>query len=280
MTTGALAAIHIYPIKACRRIDLVEIQVSSTGLQGDREWQVVTDQGESVTQSRHRVLATVQPEPLAGALRISAPNHGEIEVASCSDDYADSGPDAGEEAASFFSELLGVPSRLMSILGRAGVGAPPATSRRASLVGLAPVLVTNAASLRDLRRRTSKPFGMARFRPNLVLETEDPWAEDTWIEFSIGAAQLVGTIPWPRCSVAQIDQDTAERSTEPARVLRAHRWCDEAKGYPSGLRTALEGSTLFGLGSTIGPVGERMRIGDALAVRRTTEPLLAPPMPA
>ena len=75
-----------------------------------------------------------------------------------------------------------------------------------------------------------KPFGIERFRPNLVVHTEQAWVEDTWRTFAVGAAELESLMPWPRCAVPQIDQDTAERGREPAVALRAHRWCTEEIG--------------------------------------------------
>jgi uncharacterized protein YcbX len=286
MSQGTLSAIHVHPIKSCHRIELSEIEVSATGLTGDREWQVVTEAGDPVTQRQHKILALVEPQLVEGGLRISAPGHGSIEVERpqtntttvrglLGDEVACG--EAGAQAATFFSELLATPARLSVITPATNREVGLFKNRVVSFVDAAPVVVTNTASLADLRNRSSEEFGMERFRPNLVIDTDRPWAEDTWHEFSIGETDLVGTLPWPRCVMPQIDQDTAQRHKEPALVLRAHRWCEQAPGYPAGLRAALEGKALFGMGASIDPVGAILRIGDPLMVQSTMEPTLAPP---
>jgi uncharacterized protein YcbX len=292
MNAGRLTSIQIHPIKSCRRIvfdethNIWEVEITATGLAHDREWQIVDAAGTPVTQRQHRVLAVVQPQLIDGGLRISAPGHDAVEVAHpTANDVTIRGllgddvncGDAGDEAAGFFTRVTGEDCRLVAIT--------PETDRRVGLfpnrivtfVDSAPVLVVNTASLIDLQQRASEPIPMERFRPNLVIETEDPWAEDTWKHFTIGDARLVGTLPWPRCAIPQIDQDTSERTKEPAVVLRAHRWCAEAPGMAPGLRAALEGNALFGMASSIEPEGAFVKIGDHLDVQSTVEPLLTPP---
>ncbi len=77
---------------------------------------------------------------------------------------------------------------------------------------------------------------MDRFRPNLVVTGAEPWAEDTWDQFEIGEASLRGIVPWPRCTIPQVDQQTAERHKEPAKVLKKHRWCTSAPSIPGDFR--------------------------------------------
>jgi uncharacterized protein YcbX len=288
MTTGSLAAIHIHPVKSCRRIELDEIVVSACGLAGDREWQIVDAGGGAVTQRQHKVLATIVPEPVPGGLRLSAQGHGTVEVARPAGDDRSATAllgdevavgDAGDEAARWLTGVIGADCRLVALtdLGRRHIRL--VKTQPVTFVDAAPVLVANTASLADLQRRASEPFGMERFRPNLVVDTGEPWAEDTWQAFSIGGADLEAILPWPRCAVPQIDQDSAERAKEPALVLRAHRWCTEAPSLSRGLRAVVEGNGLFGLAATIVPAGTVLRVGDPLAVHRTAEPLLAPPAP-
>ena len=100
----------------------------------------------------------------------------------------------------------------------------------------APVLLTAQPSLVWLRERADEPFGMDRFRPNLVVDGTEPWEEDTWSTIRIGEAELRCAVPWPRCTIPQIDQLTADRHREPAKVLRRHRWCTEAPTVRAGFR--------------------------------------------
>lgn len=280
-----LTAIHLHPVKSCRRIEVDRAEVGERGLVGDREWQVTGADGAAVTQRQHPHLATVSPSLSGDTLVLDAPGRATIEAerpaAVDSDARTVLGErirvgDAGDDVAAWFTDLLGVECRLSAIA--------PGFERRLrmfdqdlSLADAAPVVVAGAASLADLVRRASEPFGMERFRPNLVVGGAEPWAEDTWQRFEIGAAALELGMPWPRCAIPQVDQQTAERHREPARVLKAHRWCSEAPGWPEALQAALANQPLFAVGCSIGPPGTVIAVGDPVTVIETAPPLLPPP---
>ncbi|MDE0498587.1 MAG: MOSC domain-containing protein [Acidimicrobiaceae bacterium] len=289
---STLTGITIHPIKGCRRVELDSALVTATGLEGDRAWQVVTAAndtdalGEAVTQRRNAALATVAPVPIDGGLTISAPGMGTIDVkrpdandttvlALIGDEVACA--DAGDEAAEFFSEVLGFPARLAAFTPESSRPMRLFRGRLTGFADAAPVLVANTASLDDLVARASEPFGIERFRANLIVTNDEPWLEDTWTGFSIGPAQLTARVVWPRCAVPQIDQDTGERHREPALVLRKHRWCSVAEGFSPGMRGMLEGNAVFGVACTIDPEGVAVSVGDPVNVTATGPPLLDPP---
>ena len=289
---GTLTGITIHPIKGCRRIELDSVTVSATGLDGDREWQVVTvpeedgAYGEAVTQRQNAALATVALVLIDGGLTITAPDVGTIDVkrpdanditvhALIGDEVACA--DAGDEAADFFSEILGFAARLAALTPESSRPVRLFRGRLAGFADAAPVLVANTASLDDLVARAGEPFGIERFRANLIVTNDQPWSEDTWTEFSIGDADLVARIGWPRCAVPQIDQDTGERHREPALVMRKHRWCYTAEGHSPGMRKVLEGNAIFGIACTIDPEGAVLSVDDPVTVAATGPALLAPP---
>lgn len=287
MSSGTLTAIHLHPVKACHRVEVHEATVGAGGLVGDREWQVFSDDGKVLSQRRHPMLALVQPVLTEGGLRLSAPGHGTIEVARperadrvVSALLGDEVPvgDGGDEAARWLSALTGTACRLVSLCDPEARRIDLVPSQPVSLADATPVLVLNVASWRDLQQRAAEPFGLERFRPNLVVDGPEPWSEDTWQAFSIGDARLEGLVPMPRCTVPQVDQESAERHREPALALRAHRWCTEAPSLPEGWRPFFQGQGLFGLGATIAEPGTIVRVGDVLDVHTTAAPLLPAPM--
>jgi uncharacterized protein YcbX len=286
MTSGTLTAIHLHPVKACHRVEVQEAAVGAGGLVGDREWQIFSDEGNVLTQRAHPMLARVQPTLLEGGLRLAAPGHGTVEVVR--PDRADRVVrallgdevpvgDAGDEAARWVSAFTGTPCRLVTLCEPDARRLDLVPSQPVSLADATPVLLANEASWRDLQQRAVEPFGMERFRPNLIVDGPDPWSEDGWQVFSIGAARLEGVVPMPRCTVPQVDQDTGERHREPALALRAHRWCTDAPSLAEGWRIFFKGKGLFGLGATIGEPGAVVRVGDAVVVHATAAPLIAPP---
>lgn len=288
MTTGTVSAIHIHPIKSCRRIELDSVRVTATGIEGDRQWQVSSGK-RPVTQRQKSVLATVRPTPIEGGLRIEAPGVATIEVPQPDANDAVTGSltgvtvdvgDAGDVAAAWFSELLDDEVRLYGRTEDSVLDLPSALDVFGQPIAFgdaAPVLVANTASLDWLVDNASEPFGMERFRPNFVVDTDEPFAEDTWARFSLGAAQLRHGLAWPRCAVPQVDQDSGERRGEPAKVMRKHRWCTDAPNIPEAWQPIVTGSALFGVGCAVGPIGTMVNVGDRLQVDERCAPLIEPP---
>jgi uncharacterized protein len=289
MTVGTVTAIHLHPIKSCRRVEVTSATVSTTGLAGDREWQVASDL-TPVTQRQQASLATVTPEPIEGGLRLSAPGRPTIEVARPTTNDTVTGSligvkvqvgDAGDEAAAWFSALLGDEVRLVARTDTSVLRIPESLDLFGQTIAfgdVAPVLVVNTASLRWLQERAVEPFGMDRFRPNLVVDTDEPFAEDTWARFQLGAAELAHGVIWPRCAIPQVNQTTGERGREPAVVLRAHRWADgPLDAVTEGWRPLVQNKGIFGVGCAIGPPGTVITVGDPLVVNETMAPVLAPP---
>src|SRR5487761_1877319 len=54
-----LAAIHVYPLKSTRAVDLAESRVEPWGLAGDRRWLLVDDAGRFISQRDEPALARV-----------------------------------------------------------------------------------------------------------------------------------------------------------------------------------------------------------------------------
>jgi len=83
-----------------------------------------------------------------------------------------------------------------------------------------PVTLVGTATLRDLAERLGRPVEAARFRATLLVETDEPYVEDTWLgaEIGVGAARLRVGVRVPRCAVIDHDPDTGAKDL---RLLRA-----------------------------------------------------------
>ncbi|WEV78685.1 MOSC domain-containing protein [Janibacter cremeus] len=90
-------------------------------------------------------------------------------------------------------------------------------------------------------------LSMLRFRPNVVIDGEEPFAEDVWPTVRIGDVEYRTAETCDRCVVTTIDPETLERGKEPMRTLARHRRWD--------------GRTWFG--TRLVPLGDgELRVGD------------------
>jgi uncharacterized protein YcbX len=276
---GIVTELHVYPVKSCGGVALEEAVVGPFGLCGDREWQLVGDDGAPMTQRQFPVLARVRPSPVEGGLRLEAPGLPAIEVRTplTADVTCQSFlgievrlGDAGDDAADWFGEVTGQPTRLLGIAEGYRRRLPDGVDvmgQDLSLADVAPLHLVNRDSFGALLAEAEEPFDTARFRANVVVDTGAPWVEDRWRTVRMGAVELTSMLPWPRCPIPQLDQRTGERHREPARVLRRLRWCADAADLvdvPEVATMILAGNALFGLGCAAGPVGARVRVGDTL----------------
>jgi len=86
-----------------------------------------------------------------------------------------------------------------------------------------PLLLISQASLDDLNQHLVIPVSMSRFRPNLVVEGCEAYAEDSWKKIQIGSITCRIVKPCSRCVIPSINIETAEREEEPTKTLISYR---------------------------------------------------------
>ncbi|MFE6775029.1 MOSC domain-containing protein [Streptomyces sp. NPDC057702] len=245
MSEAQLSAIHVYPVKSVGGSALGEAAVEPWGLAGDRRWLLVEPDGTFLTQ-RHvprMALGTARPLP-DGGIALSAEGLGPLTVpvpdpaahriapVRVFADPVDLVWTEGEGSA-WFSELLGR-QVFLAHLDEPAWRRPinPRYARPGETVSLAdsmPFLVTTTASLAALNSLIAQgdhahegPLPMNRFRPNVVVDGVEPWAEDGWHRLLIGDVAFRVAKPSTRCVITTTDQRTAERGKEPLRTLARH----------------------------------------------------------
>jgi uncharacterized protein YcbX len=231
-----VSGIFIYPVKSCGGSTVQAARVGATGFDLDRRWMVVDGDGQFLTQRKHPSLALVNVRVEDNRLVFSAEGLRDLEI------FADGegrlpnevkvwkdtcrAVDEGGDAASWFSEHLGLEVRLVRLAGDDARPLGGAKSRPDDFVSFAdafPFLLLSQESLDGLNERLAEDLPMNRFRPNIVVSGCRPHAEDDWNRISIGGLPFRVAKPCARCVVTTTDQATGERGPEPLRTLAGYR---------------------------------------------------------
>ncbi|GLZ14028.1 MOSC domain-containing protein [Actinomadura sp. NBRC 104425] len=230
---GVLTELNVYPFKSGRGTSLHTAELTPTGLPHDREFMLVTPEGRFLSQRDLPRMALLRPsydgvvltvefaDPAAGVAPLV---HKAVADGPVREVYvhrsACEGIDQGDEAAAWFSAVLGTDCRMVRFTGHR------ATSRGDGRVAFAdayPLLVISAESLADLNARLAEPLPMNRFRPNLVIEGLGAFAEDSVRLLRVGPTVIELVKACARCVITTTDQDTGVRGREPLRTLASYR---------------------------------------------------------
>jgi len=233
-----LTEINIYPIKSTRRIALDESDVLPRGLPWDRRWMLVDAQGKFMTARQYPTLAVVDTHLDDTALHVSVAGRPALMLPLQVEDHALTkvsiwrdqcdAISAGDEADAWFSDYLGVACHLVRMTDDLVRGVDQDYGQPGDVVSFAdgfPMMLLTEASLNDLNTRLEQPVSMRRFRPNLVVDGEAPYAEDNWRRIRIGEVEFEGVKNCSRCIFTTIDPDTGIKNpaTEPLRTLSQYR---------------------------------------------------------
>lgn len=276
-----LSELILYPIKSCAGISVREATLTSAGLSVDavydREWMVIDEAGQFLTQREHSVMALISPRLRSDTLELRAPGMLRLEIPLGLPDPEDertvevtiwddkvTAYDCDETTATWFSKAIGVPCRLVrfhagatrfaSTKWTAGVAAPTLFSDGY------PIMLVGSASLADLNAKLleagRQEIPMNRFRPNMVIDGIAAFEEDFADAFVLGKARLKPVKPCPRCPIPAVNQATGVPGPDPLDILRTYR-----------SKPALDDAICFGMNSIVTEGdGQRVHVGQAVTM--------------
>ncbi|RYG00331.1 MAG: MOSC domain-containing protein, partial [Chitinophagaceae bacterium] len=187
-----ISEIYIYPIKSLGGISLKQANVENKGLQYDRRWMLIDDEGTFVSQRKHTSLALLQVEiqddlvlvyekenPLK---RISFPLSEHINKAISVSIWDDEtiGFEVNTSVSKWFSQYLKMPVRLILMSEQTMRNVDERYALNNEVVSFAdgyPNLIIGQASLNLLNEKLYEPIPMNRFRPNFVFTGGLPHSE-------------------------------------------------------------------------------------------------------
>lgn len=242
--TVSIANLHVHPVKSCARITPERALVTETGLEWDRQWMVVDEQGQFVSQREAPRLAQVRPTLRASDLMLRAPGMLALHLALDAiesettvqvwNDRLRAG-DMGDLAAQWFSDFLGRRVRLARFdpeVQRVSDSRWTGDTRAfAAFADAFALLVVSSASMAELNRRLAARGATAvqsdRFRPNLVLDGlsthEEDWINRIQFDTVDGPVVLRLVKPCVRCSIPDVDPQRGELDHAVSAELAAYR---------------------------------------------------------
>lgn len=227
-----LSDIFIYPVKSLAGIRVSNWDVVATGLKYDRQWMLIDEHGQFLSQRRLPKMALIQTQLTNSELILSAENFADLYLplestggaiipstvwGDCCNAWH-----VSNAADIWFSDVLQTQCQLVYF--------PPEeirlvdetyaneTDRTAFSDGF-PFLIISENSLNALNAELETPVEMARFRPNLVISDCAAYAEDSWQEIQIGNIDFRLPKPCSRCSVPAINPNTGKLEKEPLKTL-------------------------------------------------------------
>lgn len=255
--------LRIYPIKSCRGFVVKSAKVLSTGLELDRNWMFVDAKSMKFLTIRQISEMTLIDTKLTENKKLEVSVRGKEGVKFAIDAFPSQewlkantilseceiwgaktdGWVYAESLTKPFAEFLGKDVRFVykgptrrdlppqarpEVLGRIG---------STKFADFMPVQVSNQRSIEELNKRL-KAAGEAeitieRFRPNIVVEGEEPWYEDVWKTIRVGGSKSGNiTLDIPvrcaRCQVPNVDPDTGVKNPkQPWDTLMKYRRIDE-----------------------------------------------------
>jgi uncharacterized protein YcbX len=260
-----VTAVRIYPVKSLGGLALDKADVEPWGLARDRRWGVFDEAGESITSRRLHHMLGLRAEPLDPAtIRITDREGGYIDVEApvggsptpVTLTGQESAVPAKSEAHDWLSRRVGQPVRL---LWQPDPTRRPIAPQHGGLPGESlsfaddgPLLLVTEASMAQLNTWIREdaglpdvpgidpgdlsgdeipaadgftPLSIVRFRPNVIVDGDEPFAEDGWTSVRIGDVEFRTTVRCDRCVMTTIDPVTLAGGKEPIRTLaRRRRW--------------------------------------------------------
>jgi uncharacterized protein YcbX len=240
-----ITELNIYPVKSLGRVGLRSARLTPRGLAYDRHWMVIDGNHRFVTQREIPPMARVSVRLTDEALILEHPDAGPLAIDLARRDqprltvtiFRDrcEALDEGDAAAAWLDTVLrgshGAGLRLVRFPDDRRREVEPEWLRgeqaHTAFPDGYPFLVTAEASLAALNERLAgkglDAVPMNRFRPNIVVDGESPFAERDLdeIEGAAGHWRIGIRKPCKRCKVVTVEQETGATPSvkEPLKTL-------------------------------------------------------------
>ena len=240
---GRVVRISIAPVKALHLVHPEEVEVTPTGVAGDRRFWIVDQDGRLANVKRIPKLTSVHVEWDEETRRLA--------LAFPDGETAEGLVEPGEPVEPTLYDIPH-PSRTVpgpwseALSGYAGQPLTLLWSERGALdrgVGGGAVSLVSRGSLERLREEAGEdePVDGRRFRMLFELDGVGPHAEDDWIgrRVKVGDAVVAPVGDVGRCAVTTRNPDSGELDLDTLRVLTGYRREGRTEPLPFGVHAAV-----------------------------------------
>ncbi|MBT8439156.1 MAG: MOSC domain-containing protein [Gammaproteobacteria bacterium] len=234
-----LTEIWIYPVKSLPGIRLESAAINARGFEYDRNWMLVDDEGQFMSQRRSVRMAMINVAMVNDELQFEyegkeslriplKQNSDETMMVTVWKDTLEASL-VSDKADRWFSDVLDMSVQLVCMKDTVTRNLDPGYASEADQTGFSdgfPFLLLSQASIDDLNYRINDAdhvMEVRRFRPNLLVSGCEPYAEDDWLRVRIGTIDFRVVKPCSRCVITTINPDTTNKSVEPLRTLNTYR---------------------------------------------------------
>ena len=253
--------IYIYPIKSLAGISCDKALAEEMGFENDRRWMLIDAENVHITQREYQILSQFYPQ--ISELKISI-TFGDSKHEFSVDEYINQPIntkvwedksevfEVNKESSKWFTEHLGFECKLVKIMKIGHRKHESSRSKEIYNVSLAdayPYLLIGTKSLDFLNDKLEEKVTIKRFRPNIVISSQNPHEEDLFSTFKIGEVQFKNIKPCGRCIMVNNDPQNGIVKKEPLKTLSKYRNINNS---------VLFGTNIVGLNSGIISIGDEV----------------------
>ncbi len=289
--SGAIkvTGLHTYPFKSCAGSSLEQAHLTPSGFEHDREFMLIDEDCDFVSQRKVPELALVVPTIGETAITLAAPGMQDVEVPlhiepddqklviATVHEKPVAGQIVSEELNDWFTTFLprykqNERFRLLHVRD----DRPRYVSERyqrsdaSNRVGFAdghPILLATERSLARLNAEMEEAVPINRFRANIVVDGEGlaAYDEDFWTRIRVGEMDAFVVKASDRCVIPDVDQQTAVTGKAVRRALTTRKGVNAHDDSNTGVFFAQNLNHVY-------RPGLRLRLGDHVQVlERGTE---------
>lgn len=253
--------LNIYPIKSTQPTQVSQAFVEPKGLNFDREFMITESDGKFITARKDVELYRLTAFPIATGLVISHTS-GQKCVALYQDFIEEQSSEvwgthfyskvADKRVNQWLSEILGREVQLRWLGSQSQRKVENFADNPLSFADSHPVTLMSLKSLEQVQEWSPIPIEMARFRPNIVIDGNIAFEEESWEQIQIGEVLFRKSALCTRCVLITRNLSTLELDpqAEPFRTLKQKHTND--KGKPVfGIHLVPQNSGIIRVGDTI-----------------------------